>query len=163
METEKGYNIRDEAKMNFERFILEKEMALYLLILKISPNLKGYAYLMRGACMIAQDMSKKHNVTNRLYYEISQEFHVNKGMIDRAIRHAIEVSIKRNGIADFEKFSSFGFSSDKPTPLELLSILAEKAVIDKYYFTQQFYKECEQSLSKDETLPYNFSNTFNKF
>ena len=142
--------------MNFERFILEKEIALYLLVLKISPSLKGYTYIMSGTCKIAQDMSKKHNVTNRLYNEISEEFKVNKNLIDRAMRHAIDVSIKRNGIADFERFSSFDFSSDKPTPRELLAILAEKAVIDKYSFTNQFYKECEKYPDEDDDpLPNN--------
>ena len=142
--------------MNFERFILEKEVALYLLILKIYPSLKGYAYIMCGICKIAKDMTKKHNVTNRLYDEISQEFSVNKNLIDRAMRHAIEVSIKRNGIADFEKFSSFDFSSEKPTPRELLTVLAEKAVLDKCHFLHQFYKECEEVPDEDEEpLPYN--------
>ncbi len=142
--------------MNFEHFILEKEVALYLLILKISPSLKGYSYIMSGVCRIAQDITKKYNMTNRLYNEISQEFSVNKNLIDRAMRHAIEVSIKRNGISDFEKFSSFDFSSDKPTPRELLTILAEKAILDKYSSINKFYQECTQTLDKEkDPLPYN--------
>lgn len=146
--------------MSFEQYILEKEVALYLLILKISPSLKGYSYIMSGTCKIAQDITKKHNVNNGLYNEISQEFGVNKNLIDRAMRHAIEVSVKRNGIADFERFASFDFSSDKPTPRELLTILAEKTEIDKNKFINQFYKEYEES--KDDDYGEILKNIFNK-
>ena len=121
---------------------LEERLSVYLMILKIAPNLKGYYFLKEGVKKIAQDTSKKFNVGNGLYTEIAQENGIKKDLVDRAMRHAIEVSIKRNGISDFERVMSVSFKTDKPTPRELLCILAEKAIL-----------ECKRMLAnKDEYI-----------
>ena len=123
---------------NFDDFILNLQLTVYLMVLKIPPNLNGYSYIKSGITKIVKDLSKKHNVNNRLYNEIAEEFNVPKSLIDRSMRHAIKVSVKRNGISDFEKYSSIEFSSENPTPRELISMLSEIAILDKDRFVRDF-------------------------
>ena len=116
--------------MTETEYFLNKQITIYLMVLKISPNLKGYSYLKSGTLKIIDDLTKKRDVNNRLYCELSQEYNVEKELIDRAMRHAIEVSVKRDGIEDFEKYSHFEFSSSKPTPREVLCVMAERLRMD---------------------------------
>lgn len=109
---------------------LEERLTIYLLILKISPNLRGYAFLKEGVKKNVEDSTKKHNVNNRLYSELASEFEISQDLIDRAMRHAIDVSYKRGGIVDFEKRMKIDFSNDKPTPRELLCTMAEKVMVE---------------------------------
>ena len=57
-------------------------------------------------------------------------FEISQDLIDRAMRHAIDVSYKRGGIVDFEKRMKIDFSNDKPTPRELLCTMAEKVMVE---------------------------------
>ncbi len=113
---------------------LEERLTIYLLILKINPNLRGYFFFKEGVKKIVEDPSKKHNVNNRLYSELANEFKISQDLIDRAMRHAIDVSYKRGGIIDFEKRMKIDFSSDKPTPRELLCTMAEKVKVELNMF-----------------------------
>lgn len=124
--------------MDLEECILQLQLNTYMMVLKISPNLKGYSYLVDGAFKIIKDMTKKHNVNKRLYAELAEEYNVDKDLIDRAMRHCIIASKRKNGLEDFEKYSRFEFSCEKPTPRELLCVLAEKATLDRNRFLKEY-------------------------
>ena len=115
----------DEAKI---KVFIEERLAVLLMILKISPNLRGYAFIKLGVKKIVADNSKKHNVSHRLYQELANDFQVGHENVDRAMRHAIEVSCKRKGTAEFKRRFQIDLMSDRPSPRELLCILAEKIV-----------------------------------
>ena len=83
--------------------LIEEKLSLFLIMLKISPNLKGYTFFKEGAKKIINDNDKKFKVGVGLYQEIASDNGVKLDIVDRAMRHAIEVSYKRNGIADFER------------------------------------------------------------
>ncbi len=119
-------------------FFIEERLVIYLLILKISPNLRGYAFLKKGVIKIVEDCTKKHNVNNRLYCEIAKEFNISQDLVDRAMRHAIDVSVKRKGITDFERRLKIDFSSPHPTPKELLCTIAEKIIVEKKSFINKW-------------------------
>ena len=108
---------------------LEKHISSLLVILKIGPNLKGYDYLKAGALEMTLDHSKKHHMSNNLYAKLSTKFNLQRDCIDRAMRHAIDISHQRGGIPEFEKLADVEFSLPRPTPREMmcmLSILAEQ-------------------------------------
>ena len=115
--------------MDCRQMIIEERLSIFLILLKISPNLSGYDFFKSGAKKIIDDGSKKFNVGSGLYLEIANERGVKKDLVDRAMRHAIDVSVKRNGLCDFEKCMNVSFSGIKPTPRELLCMLAEMAVM----------------------------------
>ena len=128
------YNVTYEKAGGFMNLItslkIEEDLTIYLLVLKITPNLKGYDLIKEGVKIILQDLSKKHHVNQRLYFELANSFDFDMDLVDKAMRNAIDVSYKRGGICDFEKSFHIDFSSQKPTPRELICILSEKIVLD---------------------------------
>lgn len=113
-----------------KELFLEERITIYLLILKITPHLRGHDIFKNGVKKIVEDISKKHNVKNRLYNEIAEENNMAVDLIDRAMRHSIDVSMKRNGISEFEKRVKVDFKNLKPTPRELLCTMAEKIIVE---------------------------------
>lgn len=115
----------------YNNILVEENLTIYLLVLKITPNLKGYDLIKEGVRKILQDSSKKHNMSQGLYFELAEDFGFDIDLVDRAMRNAIDVSYKRGGICDFERTYNIDFSSPKPTPKELICILSEKIVLDQ--------------------------------
>lgn len=56
---------------------------------------------------------------------LSHEFGEPQSLVERDIRHALDVAFKRKGIEMFEKISHMHFSECKPSPREYLIVLAD--------------------------------------
>ncbi len=115
---------------NNNYFELDERITAYLLLLKISPNLRGYSFLREGARLLLDNGALKYNVNNSFYRELSSRCRVTEDLIDRAMRHAIDVSIKRNGVKEFERRLSVNFSCGKPSPREIICTIAERVELD---------------------------------
>lgn len=63
--------------------------------LGISSNLFGFNYIRYAIELIAKDESYMHSITKRLYPEIARAFNSTSQRVERAIRHAIDVSMYR--------------------------------------------------------------------
>lgn len=124
--------------MSLKKCFLEEKLIVYLMQMKITPNLKGYTYIKEAALRVCENSSKKRQMTNVLFKELAEEFGEKPSLLDRALRHAIEVSFKRNGIHDLERMISVYFTEKKPSPKEIICILAEKLNLDLY---QEFMVE----------------------
>lgn len=111
--------------MNLEEIFIEERLTAYLLLLRITPNLKGYRYIKEGVKKILKDPSKKFNVKKRLYAELGEDFSKREELVDRSMRHAIDVCFKKKGISEFERETKIYFSDDKPATREVLSLLTE--------------------------------------
>lgn len=123
----------------YNNFLVEEKLTIYLLVLKITPNLKGYDLIKEGVRKILQDTSKKHNMNQRLYLELANAFNFDMDLVDKAMRNAVDVSYKRGGICDFEKGFNIDFSSPKPSPKELICILSEKIILDRNLFGKKLH------------------------
>ncbi len=110
--------------------IIDERISVYLMMLKIMPNLNGYNFIKECAKLILKDSTLKFNIHNRLFNEVGDMFDVKADIVDRSLRHAIDVSIKHNGIKDFQKFVKVEFYNDRPSPRELLCVLVERAVVE---------------------------------
>ena len=144
-------NLTEESHpVTFDDYIFRKQLLLYLMILKIPPKLDGFNYIKFGVYKIYNDFSKKYNVNNILYPEIAKKFNVSKLLIDRSIRHAIKVSYDRGGITDLEKYSNYEFLRDKPSPKELLCMLAELIKFEKEKFVNAFDIKQNKSILKHQ-------------
>ena len=113
-----------------EELYMEEKIMIYLMHLKITPNLKGYKYMKEAALRLCKNSGKKYYKTNELIKELSSEMGEKASLYDRAIRHAVEVSFKRDGIRAFERFMRIDFSVSKPTAKEILHVLAEKLKVE---------------------------------
>ena len=83
--------------------------------------------------MVVNDMELLSAVTKELYPSIAKKYNTTASRVERAIRHAIEVSWNRGDYDLMEEI--FGHSVDydraKPTNSEFIATLADKLRMDK--------------------------------
>lgn len=132
-----GYTILGGIMQECLALLIEEKLSVLLILLKIFPNLKGYNFIKEGAKRIIQDRDKKVKVGLKLYQEIANDHDTKLDVVDRSMRHCLDVSYKREGLIAFEKAFCIKFSSVKPRPKELLCALAEMA-----------YREVQKEMAK---------------
>lgn len=133
--TKRRTSVFDKYKdLGDEDILIEEKLIIYLSYLKIAPNLKGYACMKKCVKRILEDPLKKRNMTNVLYKELAQEYHMASNLIDRAMRHALLVSFKKDGVEEFEEKTGYTFPSCRPTPREAVCLLAELVRMDLIAF-----------------------------
>jgi len=96
--------------------------------LGMPSHIKGYQYIREGISMIYNDPSLIGGITKELYPELADKFDTTVSRVERAIRHAIEVSWNRGNWDYMEEI--FGHSVDidkaKPTNSEFIVTVADK-------------------------------------
>ena len=100
--------------------------------LGIPSHIKGYQYLREAITVIFERPETIGGITKELYPELANKFDTTVSRVERAIRHAIEVSWNRGNIDLMEEI--FGHSVDidkaKPTNSEFVVTLADKFTLD---------------------------------
>ena len=137
----KPFNLNDLEKHILDIFndMSSKSINLYHSNLQISitkmlhelgmpSHIKGYQYIREGISMIYNDPSLIGGITKELYPELATRFDTTVSRVERAIRHAIEVSWNRGNWDYMEEL--FGHSVDidkaKPTNSEFIVTVADK-------------------------------------
>lgn len=96
--------------------------------LGVPSHIKGYQYIREGISLIYNDPGIVGGITKELYPEIAKKYHSTTSRVERAIRHAIEVSWNRANWDFMEEI--FGYSVDidkaKPTNSEFIVTIADK-------------------------------------
>lgn len=96
--------------------------------LGMPSHIKGYQYIREGITMVYEKPEIVGGITKELYPDIATKFGTTVSRVERAIRHAIEVSWNR-GNWDFME-EVFGHSVDidkaKPTNSEFIVTVADK-------------------------------------
>ena len=100
--------------------------------LGIPSHIKGYQYIRDSIYMIYEKPSLIGGITKELYPDVAKKYDTTISRVERAIRHAIEVSWNRGDWDLMEKI--FGHSVDidkaKPTNSEFIVTIADKLRID---------------------------------
>lgn len=100
--------------------------------LGMPSHIKGYEYIREGIIMLYNNPSIIGGITKELYPEIADKFNTSVSRVERAIRHAIEVSWNRGNLDLMEEV--FGHSVDydkaKPTNSEFLVTVADKLKLE---------------------------------
>lgn len=96
--------------------------------LGVPSHIKGYSYIREGITLVFNDPSLSSAITKELYPSIAKKYDTTTSRVERAIRHAIEVSWNR---ANWELMEEvFGYSVDidkaKATNSEFIVTLADK-------------------------------------
>lgn len=101
--------------------------------LGIPSHIKGYQYIRDAITMVYKDQNLIGGITKELYPEIGKKYNASVTRVERAIRHAIEVSWNRGDWDLMEEI--FGHSVDidraKPTNSEFIVTIADKMRLDK--------------------------------
>lgn len=107
---------------------LERSITKILHDLGVPSHIKGYQYIRDGIIMIYEDPAMIGGITKELYPDIAKKYVTTVSRVERAIRHAIEVSWNRGNLDLMEEI--FGFSVDidkaKPTNSEFIVTIADK-------------------------------------
>ncbi len=135
--------------MQVEDIFIEEKLMLYLFLLKVYPNIKGYVFLKTAGRKILNEPTMKFNVRRRLYQTIANETQEKEDLVDRGVRHAIEVSYRKDGIKNFEDFTHTRFNMDKPSPRELMCSLAEiiSIEVEKFRRNPRLYSKTVEEVS----------------
>ncbi len=100
--------------------------------LGIPSHIKGYGYIREAVSIIFEKPEIIGGITKELYPELASKFNTTVSRVERAIRHAIEVSWNRGNLDFMEEL--FGFSVDidkaKPTNSEFMVTIADKLRLD---------------------------------
>lgn len=96
--------------------------------LGVPSHIKGYQYIREGVSLIYDNPNLIGGITKELYPSIATKFDTTTSRVERAIRHAIEVSWNRGNWDLMEEI--FGHSVDidkaKPTNSEFIVTVADK-------------------------------------
>lgn len=123
----KRTNVVDE-----DRNRLEITITKTLHELGVPSHIKGYQYIREGIAIIYDHPEVIGGITKELYPKIASKFSTTVSRVERAIRHAIEVSWNRGNWDLMEEI--FGHSVDidkaKPTNSEFIVTIADKMKLE---------------------------------
>ena len=122
-----------EAKdIDFYNSNLQISITKMLHELGIPSHIKGYQYIREAVNIIFDNPSVIGGITKELYPELASKFNTTVSRVERAIRHAVEVSWNRGNMDFMEDL--FGYSVDidraKPTNSEFVVTIADKLRLD---------------------------------
>lgn len=96
--------------------------------LGVPSHIKGYQYIREGVTLVYENPDVVGGITKELYPEVAKRYNTTVSRVERAIRHAIEVSWNRGNWQLMEDI--FGHSVDidkaKPTNSEFIVTVADK-------------------------------------
>ncbi len=128
------YNSKNKTgkNINLKQNNLQISITKILHELGIPSHIKGYQYIREGIGILYDRPETIGGITKELYPELANKFDTTVSRVERAIRHAIEVSWNRGDWDLMEEI--FGHSVDidkaKPTNSEFIVTIADKLRLD---------------------------------
>ena len=128
------YNSKNKSgkNINLKQNNLQISITKILHELGIPSHIKGYQYIREGIGILYDRPETIGGITKELYPELANKFDTTVSRVERAIRHAIEVSWNRGDWDLMEEI--FGHSVDidkaKPTNSEFIVTIADKLRLD---------------------------------
>ena len=90
--------------------------------LGVPSHIKGYQYIRDGILMMYKEPTMLKGITKEIYPELATRYQTTSSRVERAIRHAIEVSWTRGDYRLMEKYfgNSLDYEKSKPTNAEFI-------------------------------------------
>ena len=124
----------DNKVIDVEYNNIQSSISKILHELGIPSHIKGYQYIREGINILYDHPETIGGITKELYPELANKYDTTVSRVERAIRHAIEVSWNRGSWDLMEEI--FGHSVDvdkaKPTNSEFIVTIADKLRLDYY-------------------------------
>jgi len=113
----------------------EIHMAITKLLHKlgIPSHIKGYNYIRESVYLLYKDSDLYSGITKDIYPKVATKYSTTTSRVERAIRHAIEVSWGRGDYDVMEEIfgNSVALDRDKPTNAEFIATLADRLRYDE--------------------------------
>jgi len=125
---------KKESNKNIDFFNSNLQVSITKMLheLGIPSHIKGYQYIREAVGIIFDKPEVIGGITKELYPELASKYNTTVSRVERAIRHAIEVSWNRGNLDFMEEI--FGYSVDidkaKPTNSEFMVTIADKLRLD---------------------------------
>ena len=100
--------------------------------LGVPSHIKGYQYIRDGILMMYKEPAMLKGITKEIYPELATRYQTTSSRVERAIRHAIEVSWTRGDYRLMEKYfgNSLDYEKSKPTNAEFIVTLTDRLRLD---------------------------------
>ncbi len=100
--------------------------------LGIPSHIKGYSYIRESVFLFYQNSEAYSGITKEIYPEVALRYATTASRVERAIRHAIEVSWTRGDYDLMEEIfgNSVAFDRAKPTNSEFIATIADRLRFD---------------------------------
>ena len=120
-----------EYKLN--NISVEVEVSSLLHDLGIPSHVRGYSYIREGIMLLYKSTEEINFITKDIYPVIAEKYDTTSTRVERAIRHAIEISCMRGDIKLMEDLfgNSIDFDRSRPTNSEFLTTIADKFKLNK--------------------------------
>ena len=107
---------------------IDTELTTLLHEIGVPAHIRGYLYIREAILMVYNDVELLGGVTKVLYPEIARRFSSTSSRVERAIRHAIEVSWMRGNVDAISDIFSYtiSYNKTKPTNSEFIAMIADR-------------------------------------
>jgi two-component system response regulator (stage 0 sporulation protein A) len=124
-------SIRTKAGRVLDLGILFKRISDIFITVGITAKLQGYYFLRDAVPLAIREPDLINCITKQLYPSIAKQFKTSPSKVERAIRHAIEVSWTRGQIEQInEIFGVEAYSRrDRPTNGEFIAMIADRLLV----------------------------------
>ncbi|WP_027340038.1 sporulation transcription factor Spo0A [Halonatronum saccharophilum] len=124
-----GYTINNPKNQTYD---IEERITEIIHQIGIPAHIKGYLYLRKAIAMVIKKVELLGAVTKELYPLVAKEFNTTASRVERAIRHAIEVTWERGNTKAINNIfgHSVTTSSGKPTNSQFIAKVADKLRIE---------------------------------
>lgn len=119
--------IKEESRILPNSF--DDEITYHIRAIGVPAHLKGYHYLRSAIRMVSTSDHPVHlPITTVIYPKIAEEFNTNPALVERAIRHAIEVAWVRGNTEVLDSYFGYTVNDNKgkPTNSEFIAMIADK-------------------------------------
>ena len=107
---------------------LESNIGKIMFSLGIPPLLKGYNYIHNAALMILDDGANVNRLNDEVYPKIATHYNTTSQRVEKAIRHAIEISWAWDGSYSLKNYYTNNVLM--PTNSEFLSLISDQIKIN---------------------------------
>lgn len=114
--TEQLRGLMGSTRKRDQRRGAEAEARQLLLELGMPDHIKGHRYVLTAICMTVGDFELVSSITKVLYPTVAGKFGATPAQVERAIRHAIEVTWVRGDASVVEKYFGNTVSACKGKP-----------------------------------------------
>ncbi|MDE5539993.1 MAG: sporulation transcription factor Spo0A [Bacilli bacterium] len=126
-------NLIKSAKLTENEREVQVAISKLLHKLGIPSHIKGYTYIRESVFLFYKNSDVYGGITKEIYPEVAIRFSTTASRVERAIRHAIEVSWTRGDYDLMEEIfgNSVAFDRAKPTNSEFIATIADRLRFDK--------------------------------
>ena len=126
------FKVKEDKSIDFYNSNLQISISKLLHDLGIPSHIKGYQFIRDAVFIMFENPEIIGGITKELYPELASKYNTTVSRVERAIRHAVEVSWNRGDLDLMENI--FGHSVDidkaKPTNSEFIVTIADKLRLD---------------------------------